>query len=72
MKLSPETLARKRAQQHPLTEHLRHDVEEQLELGDFPHMTANRAKDLHKCKRCQSPCGYCHTTVDMDFDPLGR
>lgn len=73
MRLKPETLARKRPQQHPMAEHLRHDVEEQLELGDFPPMTANRARDLLKCKRCQSPCGYCTVSrADETPDPLGR
>ncbi len=58
MNLSPDTRARERPQRYPMAEHLRHDIEEQLELGDFPPMTANHARDL-ECKRCQRECGYC-------------
>ncbi len=74
MKLSEETLARRRPQQFPMAEHLRHDIEEQLELGDFPPMTANRAKDFPAdCKRCQRECGYCRDIRQYnDFNPLGR
>ena len=53
---------------------IKHDIEAQFELPNMPPpMTANRAKDLHKCKRCQRPCGFCHITVaDEKPDPLGR
>jgi hypothetical protein len=81
MRLKPETLAahqqrhhrEHRTRPHAPDNHLRDDLEAQLELPDMPPpMTANRAKDLMKCKRCQQPCGYCHTSANMDFDPLGR
>lgn len=76
MKLSTESLERAKSRPHPsMTEHLRHDIEEQLELDGFPPMTANRAKDFARdCKRCQVACDYCipATGVNLDFDPLGR
>lgn len=69
MKISQQSLERAKHRPHPMAEHLRHDVEEQLELGDFPLMTANRAKDFGKCKRCQLPCDYCLTPSGADETP---
>jgi hypothetical protein len=68
MRLSTEYYERAKHRPHPMAEYLLQDLEEQLELGDFPPMTANRARDFPKdCKRCERECGFC-TDMRQHYD----